>query len=157
MEDITTSDDATRDAKLQQAIADGRQRVHDDIMSRHRQLGELEAALAQQIGAISTELARSRKANLDTEAELLENRAAMEAATKKLRLEERGLAQLRRECEANSEELAYHRQRLQQKLAELEIEKESLDQARLELKKQRQQIADQLKAERKRNQRELAE
>jgi hypothetical protein len=153
MEDATSPNktDKTGDGDLLEAIIEGRTQARQRMTSQQRRLGDLEGELAHRIGHISQELARARKANLDTEAELVEHRSELEATAKKLRLDERGLAQLRRECEASAEDLAYHRQRVQQKLGELEVRREQLDEFQAELKSRRQRIAHQLKSQRQEN------
>lgn len=154
MEDISPPSATTPDEPSVPALISSRRtEARQYIIDQQCRLGELEAALAHQVGQLGQQLIQARQAALNTEAELVENRGELESATKKLRLDERGLAQLRRECEANAEELAYHRQRLQQKLAELELERERLDTERAETKGQRQRIAHQLKSERAENRR----
>lgn len=143
----------TDEASLPAHIATRRGEARRQMAEQQRRLGELEAALAHQVGYLGQQLALARQAAIDTEAELAENRGRLEAAAKKLRLDERGLAQLRRECEANAEDLAYHRQRVQQKLAELEAEFAKLAAERAETKSKRRHIAQQLKSERAENQR----
>lgn len=154
MEDILPRSATTIDQRSLHALISARRaEAQQEIVERQRRLGELEAALAHQVGQLGQQLSLARQAALNTEAELAEDRSELEAATKKLRLDERGLAQLRRECEAHSEELAYHRQRVQQKLAELELERAALDAERAETKSQRLRIAHQLKSERAENRR----
>jgi hypothetical protein len=148
---VTTTDEPALPAFIASRRAEARQY----IVEQHCRLGELEAMLSHQVAHLGQQLAVARQAAASTEAELSENRAELEAATKKLRLDERGLAQLRRECEANADEVAYHRQRLQQKLAELEIERERLDELRAETKSQRLRIAQQLRSERAEHRRQL--
>jgi hypothetical protein len=143
------------DRGLMSLLASRRDEARQYLAEQQRRLGELEAALAHQIGHLTQQLNQARQAALATETELLESRGELEAATKKLRLDERGLAQLRRESEANAEELAYLRQRLQQKLADLDLDREKLDELRAETKSQRVRIAHQLKAERDENHRQF--
>jgi hypothetical protein len=135
-------------------VAARREQARQYLAAQQRRLGELEASLAHKLGQLSRELTQARDAAIETESDLNESRSQLEAATKKLRLDERGLAQLRRECEANAEELAYHRQRLQQKLTELEIEREKLVEMQAQTKGQRLTIAHQFKAQREEIRRE---
>jgi hypothetical protein len=155
MEETLSPSDATTDIErgLASRIESRREDARQYMAEQQRRLGELEAALAHHIGHMSQQLQQARQSALETETELGESRGELEAATKKLRLDERGLAQLRRECEANAEELAYNRQRLQQRLAELDLERERLDELRAETKSQRLRIAHQLKADREENRR----
>lgn len=154
MEDILPRSARTIDeTPLPALISNRRAEARQQIVDQQCRLGELEAALAHQVGQLGQQLSLARQAALNTEAELAESRSDLEAATKKLRLDERGLAQLRRECEADSEDLAYHRQRVQQKLAELELERAALEEERAETKSQRLRIAHQLKSERDENRR----
>ena len=155
MEDTTRDPKTGCDGELPALTAARRQQARDYLTAQQRRLGELESALAHQVGQLSQELAQARQATLETEAELVESRSQLEATAKKLRLDERGLAQLHRENEANAEELAYHRQRLHQKLAELEIEREKLDELQAETKSQRRRIAHQLKTQREDDRRAL--
>lgn len=155
MEDTSSPSDiqSDREPGFLPLVAARREQARQFMVAQQSRLGELEAVLAHKIGQLSRELSQARQAALETESELVESRGHLEAETKKLRLDERGLAQLRRECEANAEELAYHRQRLQQKLAELDIEREKLAELQAEVKNQRLRIAHQLKAEREENRR----
>jgi hypothetical protein len=67
------------------------------------------------------------------------------------------LTDMTRRCKAAEEELAFHRQRFEQKLGDLEENREKLDEAQAQLKRQRQRIAAELKAQRERNRQELEE
>lgn len=122
---------------------------------QRRKLGDIESELARQIAQIRDELARARKANLDGQTELLEGRQQIEVAEAKLRSEARALAQARRDHEADVGEVARQRQRLEAKLAELERQREELETQFADTKSQRRRIAQELKAHREANQREL--
>ncbi len=123
------------------------------MAAQRRRLSEIEAWLSDRLVRVGQEIALARQSALEIEAELVESRTELEAATKRLRLDERGLAQLRRENQANSDELAYYRQRLQQQLAELDLEREKLDECTYKTSSQRRRIAHQLKVQREENRR----
>lgn len=118
------------------------------MSAQRRRLAEIEASLTERIDRMGREINLARQSALEIEAGLIEGRNELEAATKKLRLDERGLAQLRRENQANADELAYHRQRLQQQLVELDLEREKLDECTNQTNSQRRRIAHQLRAQR---------
>ncbi|HVA49097.1 MAG TPA: hypothetical protein VNH11_22230 [Pirellulales bacterium] len=133
---------------LTEAIAHGRRQARDYLVRQQRRLGEIEAVLAHEIGRISQQLALVREANLDAEAEIAAGRSELDDATHKLRHDERGLAQLRRECEADADELAWQRQRAQRKLTDLEAQRDQLDRMEIDLKRRRRQLAYELRARR---------
>ena len=136
---------------LLDTIAQGRHEAREYLVREQRRLGELEAVLAHEIGQISQQLALSHQANLTAQAELTARRAELEEAANKLRLDERGLAQSRRECEANAEELAWQRQRVQQRLTEVDAQRDELDRLEIDLKRRRRRLAHELKARREEN------
>lgn len=138
-----------------QTLAVRREQARQFSGLQRRKLGDIESELARQIAQIRDELARARKANLDGQAELLEGRQQIEAAESKLRGEERALAQARRDHEADVDEVARQRQRLEAKLAELERQREELETQLADTKSQRRRIAQELKAHREADQREL--
>lgn len=138
-----------------QTLAVRRDQVRQFSGLQRRKWSDIEAELARQIEQIREELARARKANVDGQAQLLEGRQSMEAAEAKLRGDERAVAQLRREHEAEIEEVTRQRQRFEAKLAELEQQSEQLRTQQAETKNQRRRIAQELKAHRQADQREL--
>ncbi|HEX5442201.1 MAG TPA: hypothetical protein VFW87_00170 [Pirellulales bacterium] len=138
-----------------QTLAVRREQVRQFSGLQRRKWSDLEAELARQIAQIRDELARARKANVDGQAQLLEGRQAMEAAESKLRSDERAVAQLRREHEAEIEQAARQRQRFEAKVAELEQQSEQLSSQQAETKSQRRRIAQELKAHREADRREL--
>ncbi|HEX7446635.1 MAG TPA: hypothetical protein VF306_03765 [Pirellulales bacterium] len=140
---------------LVQTLAVRREQVRQFSGLQRRKWSDIEAELARQIEQIRDELARARKANVDGQAQLLEGRQAMEAAEAKLRSDERAVAQLRREHDGEREEVARQRQRFEAKLAELEQQSEELRAQQAETNSQRRRIAQELKAHRQADQREL--
>ena len=141
--------------EIVQTLAVRREQVRQFSGLQRRKLSDAEAELARQLAQIRDELARVRQANLDGQAELLEGRQQIGAAEAKLRGEERTLAQLRREHETEVEEVARQRQRFEAKLAELERQRDELEAQQAETKSQRRRIAQELKAHREADQREL--
>lgn len=141
--------------EIVQTLAVRREQVRQFSGLQRRKLSDAEAELARQLAQIRDELARVRQANLDGQAELLEGRQQIGGAEAKLRGEERTLAQFRREHEAEVEEVARQRQRFEAKLTELERQRDELEAQRADTKSQRRRIAQELKAHRKADQREL--
>lgn len=150
MDDISLSSDqgAASPSGLLDAIAQGRRQAREYLVRQQRRLGELDAVLAHEVGQVSQQLALSHQAHLDAQSELAQRRGELDEATNKLRLDERGLAQLRRECEANAEELTWQRQRVRHRMTEVDAQRDELDRLEMDLKRRRRRLAHELKARR---------
>lgn len=138
-----------------QTLAVEREQVRQFSGLHRRKRSDIESELARQIEQLRDELARARKANVDGQAELHTGRQQIEAAEAKLRADERALAQSRREHESQTEEVARQRQRFEAKLAELERQRDELETQQAETKSQRRRIAQELKAHREADRREV--
>lgn len=123
------------------ALAMQRERVRDFVGLHGERLDVLEAELAKQVDQLRRDLAGEQHKGVESLAAIDQRRTEIEAAEAELRQDDRALAQLRRDHEADIEALARERQRMLEKLAELERERDELDARRARTKAQRRRIA----------------